>query len=287
MGTFCFPQQQKLNISGIFEVVVSSNDTDGKKGEFDKHYLSIISNHTAVNRFSDSTEVENLNEAMEPILTEETLPNEVGEWDLRFNFDYSKNDEEINITLPQVQLFFGILENFGGEISLPLEYRKGDMVEYGLGSISTSVKWLIIHQSYTVPAIVLGLEAEFPTNSFNNNEEESAYELSPYIASLKNFGELSVQGNLGRATEFPVSGEENNHTTKFNIALSYPIFEGKAGVIAELNSSWSTLEENTSIISPGIKYNFSDEHFLALAAPQRINSESTELRFIFQYQSQL
>lgn len=49
-------------------------------------------------------EVEHPSRSVEPILTEETLPNEVGEWDLRFSFDYFKNDEEINTTLPPIQL---------------------------------------------------------------------------------------------------------------------------------------------------------------------------------------
>lgn len=68
-----------------------------------------------------SAEIKSDNESIESILMEETLPNEVGEWDLRFNFEYLKNNKEIISTLPQLQLFFGIFKNIDGEISQLLE----------------------------------------------------------------------------------------------------------------------------------------------------------------------
>jgi len=254
---------------------------------FTQQQLNVISTYLPDDRFRDSTEVEQLNKSVEPILTEETLPNEVGEWDIRFIFDYFKNDEVINATLPQVQLFFGIFKNLGGEISLPLNYSKVDKVEYGFGSISTSVKWLIINQGYTIPAVVLGFEVGFPTNSFSKETEERAFELSPYIAFLKDFGQVSFQGNLSRAVELPVPGGEKNYRTDFNIAFSFPIFEGKADVFAELSSSWLTMEQNELFVSPGIKYNLNDEDCIALAVPLSLNNQRSNFRIIFQYQLEL
>ncbi|MDP3148092.1 MAG: hypothetical protein Q8N83_03075 [Ignavibacteria bacterium] len=259
----------------------------GEKLIFTQQPLNDISTYLPDDRFRDSTEVERLNKSIEPILTEETLPNEVGEWDLRFIFDYFKNDEVINAALPQVQLFFGIFENLGGEISLPLNYSKVDKVEYGLGSISTSVKWLLINQSHTIPAVVFGLEVGFPTNSLSEETEERAFELSPYIAFLKDFGQLCVQGNIARSTEFPVSGGEKNYRTDFNIAFSYPIFGEKVDVLAELSSSWLTMERNELFVSPGIKYNLNDEDCIALAVPLRLNNRRSNFRIIFQYQLEL
>ncbi len=252
-GSMLFSQEQKLNISD--------------------------------NRAIDSIEVESNSESIEPILIEETLPNEVGEWDLRFNFDFSKNEEDIITTLPQVQLFFGIFKNIGGEISLPFIYRKEEVSEYGLGSISTSLKWLVLRQSRIIPAIVLGFEVGFPTNSFAEESEERSFEYSPYIAFLKDFGKLSIQGNIGLATEIPVAGGEKNLETKLNVAFAHPYFDGKLDVIAELHSSWSKNEENELYASPGLRYYVNSKHSLAFAVPVNLNNSSV-LRMIFQYQFQ-
>lgn len=237
--------------------------------------------------FKDSTEVERVKKSIEPILIEETLPNEVGEWDLRFSFDYSKNDKESNITFPDIQLFFGIFRNLGGEISMPLIYRKGETVEYGVGSISTSVKWLILNQGHAIPAVVLGFEVGFPTNGFGEESEERAFEYSPYIAFLKDFGQLCVQGNIALSTDVPVCDGEINHRSILNIAFLFPIFDGKVDVLAELKSSWSFKGQNELLVSPGIKYNLNDKHFFALAVPVGLNNQSSTFGIIFQYQLQL
>ena len=289
LGSVLYSQEQKVRSNSLFnlEAPKSNRITAGNRWTYNPYYLNVITAHLLEDRFRDSTEVEHPTKSIEPILTEETLPNEVGEWDLRISFDYSKNAEEVNVTLPQVQLFFGIFENFGGEVSLPLEYRKKELGEYGIGSISTSVKWLILNQGNTNPGVVIGLEVGFPTNSFGENSEERAFELSPYVAFIKEFGELIVQGNLARSTEFPVSGGEKNYRTDFNIVFAYPLFNGKIDILSELNSSWLTHEKNKSSIAPGIKYNFNDEHFFALAVPVEVNNQNSNLRIIFQYQLQL
>jgi len=243
-------------------------------------------NHNVINNI-DSTEVENKNEAIEPILTEETLPNEPGEWDLRFNFDYLKHNREIYTTLPEVQLFFGILKNVGAEVSLPLNYSKIEKAEYGFGSISTSVKWLVLEQRVSVPAFVVGFDVGFPTNSSVEGLEERTFEYSPYVAFLKDFGPLCVQGNLALVTEVPVSGAEKDHRTELNVAFAYPTVNGKVDFLAELNSSLSRNEKNEFYISPGIKYHLNEKHFLALAFPVGLYSLTSNFRIFIQYQFQL
>lgn len=194
--------------------------------------IKVKDNHTIL-----STESESESESIEPILIEETLPNEVGEWDLRFNFDYLKNNKETITTLPQLQLFFGIFKNIGAEISLPFIYRKEEIANYGLGSISTSIKWQFLKQSHTLPAMVIGIEVGFPTNSFIEEAEERSMEYSPYIAFLKDFGKLCVQGNFALKTEIPVAGGAKNHRTALNIAFAYPYFNGNVDFLTELHSS--------------------------------------------------
>jgi len=233
---------------------------------------------------ADSIVIESLKEFPEPILIDETLPNEVGEWNMRFNFDYLKNDMDVNITLPEVQVFFGILRNLGGEISIPFIYRKEVTANYGLGSISTTIKWLIIKQSSKIPAVVLGFEVGFPTSSLSVESVERAFEYSPYIAFLKEVGHLCVQGNLVRAIEFPVSGGEKKFRTEMNVAFSYPALNEKVDMFIELNSSWLSGEKDELYVSPGIKYYLTENHFLALALPVELNYRRSFSRIIFQYQ---
>src|ERR1700733_5709281 len=45
---------------------------------------------------------------VEPIVTEETMPNEPGDWDIRFSGSYSWQGAEGSGFLPCTKLFFGI-----------------------------------------------------------------------------------------------------------------------------------------------------------------------------------
>lgn len=251
------------------------------------HFQFALAKNTMDNHSGDSTKVESKNESIEPILTEETLPNEPGEWDLRFNFDYLKHKNEIYTTLPEVQLFFGIFKNVGCEISLPLNYFKEEKAEYGFGSISTSVKWLALNQSAIAPAFVVGFDVGFPTNSFVEGSEERTFEYSPYIAFLKDLGQFCFQGNIALATEVPVSGGEKNHRTELNVAFAYPAGHGKVDLLAELNSAMSRHEKNEFYISPGFKYHLNSKHFLALAFPVGLYSLNSNFRMFIQYQFEL
>src|ERR1700722_20237751 len=70
---------------------------------------------------------------VEPITTEETMPNESGDWDLRFSGSYSWPRAEGAAFLPDTQLFFGIANRWGGEIEVPLAFAKQEANHYGGG----------------------------------------------------------------------------------------------------------------------------------------------------------
>lgn len=236
---------------------------------------------------SDTLETKESEYIVEPILTEETLPNEPGEWDLRLSLDYSRANGEINSAAPRLQLFFGIVENIAGEIGIPFLYRKSGNSVYGLGKISTNLKWLLIRQGSVNPAIVVGVETEFPTGGFKEEGEEEAYEITPYLAFLKTFGRLGLQGNIGRSGEIPVSGNEYSHSVLFNLSLSYPLLNKDIYLLAELNHIRPKESGNTSIVAAGLKFNLDDEHFIALALPVQLNTDYSIFRIIIQYQAEL
>src|SRR5580692_5562381 len=112
---------------------------------------------------------------VEPIITEETLPNEPGDWDLRFSGSYGWRGSEGSGFLPDTQLFFGIANRWGGEIEVPLAFAKQETNHYGVGDISTAVKYALRKPSGRTPGFVLGLEATFPSGNADKRLGEGAF----------------------------------------------------------------------------------------------------------------
>jgi len=61
---------------------------------------------------------------VEPIITEETMPNEPGDWDLRVSGSYLWQGTGGSGFLPRTQLFFGIANRWGAEIEVPRGIRE-------------------------------------------------------------------------------------------------------------------------------------------------------------------
>ncbi len=99
---------------------------------------------------------------VEPILTEETMPNEPRELNLRVSIDYRKRGSEAIGALPRIELFYGLVNRLGAELSVPLAYHHGDgQTSYGLGDVSMTLKYLVVEHRTTWPAVVFGIEAGF------------------------------------------------------------------------------------------------------------------------------
>jgi Putative MetA-pathway of phenol degradation len=219
-------------------------------------------------------------EVVEPILTEETLPNEPKELSLRLTTDYRKKESEVTGLLPQVDLFYGLAERFGLELSVPLAYHKGEEGRaYGVGDISLGLKYVVVEHHRNLPAIVVGLEAGFPTGNRERELGEGAYELTPSVALLKDFGPFNVQGNFGWARQ--VTGEREEQWN-YNWALAVPLFKRKAHLLAELNGDWGHHPSNT--FSPGFKYELKSETTIGLAIPIGISRGAPDWGIVAQFQ---
>ena len=59
-GSLCFPQQQKLNVYGFFDVeaIVNNKDAAGKRWSFDQHHLNFLVNYQLDDRFRVATEID-------------------------------------------------------------------------------------------------------------------------------------------------------------------------------------------------------------------------------------
>jgi hypothetical protein len=79
----------------------------------------------------------------EPIITEETMPNEPGDWEVRFSGFYCWPGAERSGFLPSTAIFFCIANRWGGEIEVPLAFARQETNHYGLGDTSATVKYLV------------------------------------------------------------------------------------------------------------------------------------------------
>ena len=217
---------------------------------------------------------------VEPILTEETLPNEPRELSLRLTTDYRKQGSEVTAALPRLDIFYGLAERLGAELSVPLAFHQGDGTRaYGLGDVSLGLKYLVVEPQKNLPAVVFGLEAGFPTGDAERELGEGAYELTPFMALLKDFGRFSLQGNFGWARQ--VSGAREERWV-YNWALAVPLCNHKVHLLTELNGDWGRRPQTA--VAPGIKYNFNGEVFIGVAVPIGLNRRTADWGIVTQFQ---
>jgi hypothetical protein len=217
---------------------------------------------------------------VEPILTEETLPNEPRELSLRLTTDYRKKDSEVMAVLPRVDVFYGLVERVGVELSVPMAYHKGEAGgDYGVGDLSLGLKYVIVEHQRNVPAVVVGLEAGFPTGNQDRELGEGAYELTPFVALLKDFGPFSIQGNFGWAWQVTAARQDQ---LNYNWAVAVPAFNRRLHFLAELNGDLGRLHSST--LAPGLKYNIKGETTIGLAVPIGLNSSAPNWGIVAQFQ---
>ncbi len=240
---------------------------------------------------SDDGEIE----FVEPIVTEETLPNDVGEWDFRVSAHYAKNGSETTAILPRLSLFFGLAERLGGEISLPLVYQDSDGVDaYDLGPLSASVKFLVVEPELNRPALTVGLEVElptgdeveFPTGEAATEEAERNYEITPFVGLLTTVGRATLQGNIGWSLSVPKSEGPTSHSVTYNWAASVPIWREKTYGMIELNGDIGTRNAEDSVsVAPGIRHFLDDDVSIALAVPIGLNENTPDWAVILHWQT--
>ena len=232
---------------------------------------------------------------VEPIIAEESMPNEVGEWDFRISAEYRDKEGEVQASLPRMQLFFGIIDRLGGEIDIPISYAKTQdseeggvgSEEYGIGDVAGSLKWLMVEPSPSVPAVVLGFEAGFPTGDEDKELGEGVFEFEPFISAVKDFEEFLVQVTLGWSFAVPEHEGETQDTFSYEGVLAVPFCERKVHVLLELDGTVATdtdTGEDELSVAPGVKYNFTPEVFVALAVPIGLNEETSDWGIVTQFQ---
>lgn len=215
-----------------------------------------------------------------PIITEEVLPDNPGELTLRLGTDYRRRNAEANGSLPYLEACFGLIERFGATVNVPFAYDKeGANAHYGLGDVSARLKFLAVGTTTQRPAVVLGVETVFPSGNHHIGLGEGAFELAPYIGLLKEFGPLLIQGDVGWSKQ--VSGERSS-SWSYNWAASVPIHRQNLYALTELNGDWGS--PNHAAISPGLKYLFSDRLSAGAVIPIGLNRHTEVWGIVTQFQ---
>jgi hypothetical protein len=210
----------------------------------------------------------------EPLITEETMPTELGKWELNLNFRYWKekeNDVEV-WEIPTASLFYGIAERLSVEVTVPFLVRTGSGGKNsGLGDSGLAGKWLIKEETVSMPAFVLGLELGLPSGSEDRELGEGDMEYEPYLALYKDLIWTIVQGNVG----YSYDGHKGKEL-EYGLALAFPA--GKSLLLlAELNGSRTFEEKETELYAtPGVKYEVREGLGLGLGMPLGLTGSSSD-----------
>jgi hypothetical protein len=220
---------------------------------------------------------------VEPIITEETMPNEPGDYDLRSSGSYLWRGSTGSGFLPRAQLFFGIANRWGAEIEMPLAFAKEATEHYGVGDISATLKYLARKPGSRSPGIVLGLETAFPSGNVGKGLGEGVLEVAPFVALVQTFGRFVLQGNFGYSIVHKVQETDAQNQFFYNSALAFRLQRIRTFLLGEINGA-RTATRNQIAFSPGMKYNFTPQRYVAIALPIGLNSETPRLGIVLQLQ---
>lgn len=220
---------------------------------------------------------------VEPIITEETMPNEPGDWDLRFSGSYGWQGTGGSGFLPRAQFFFGIAERWGGEIEVPMAFTNDTTNHYGTGDISTTVKYLVRKPGVRSPGFVLGVEMAFPSGDAKKGLGEGAFEAAPFLAIVYASRRVVLQGNSGYSAIHKIQATDASNQFFYNAAIAFPFERLNACLVGEINGTHAQ-NGNRAALSPGLKYNLTPQRYLAIAFPVGLNSRTPRAGIVLQMQ---
>lgn len=218
----------------------------------------------------------------EPIVTEEVLPNEPGEWDLRWSNDYRRLESGSTMQSPRMQFFFGITDRLGGDVDASFVRARGLERHYGPGDIETSLKWLLVAPGGAAPAVTVGWTVGWPTGSLENGTGEGAREQHPFVGLLKDFGAVNVQGTIGWSR---ARHDELEEAVPYNWAVGVPLGRPQTALLVELNGRVGMRGDHSpAALSLGTRYGLGHDMSVAVAVPVGLTPESESWGIVTQWQ---
>jgi hypothetical protein len=228
---------------------------------------------------------------VEPVAFEEILCNEPGEWDARLTLETSRLPADDGAgasfyrSAVRGQLFFGLAKDLGGDISVPLVFRRersasGTETAAGPGDMSFGLKYLLAGGKDGAAALAAMLEVGLPTGSEGRGLGEGSVEVASSLGWIKPFSGFTAQGTAGYAA---ASGGTEK-TLLYNLSLAVP-WGDTVDLFAELLGERGLGDGRDRIAAgPGVKYYISPELFLAAGVPFGVSAGAAEYRVITQVQ---
>ncbi len=217
---------------------------------------------------------------IEPILIEETMPNAPGEWALRLTTDYRRGNGDPVGTLPNLEVFYGIIDRLGTTLSIPMAYAGQDPgSHYGLGDVEARLKYLLVKPGEAAPAVALGAVTTFPTGNHTLLLGDGAYALGPFVALLKRVGPVCVQGNFGWEKQVTAG---RRSLWSYGWAASIPLIQDTLHFLTEIAGDWG--RPNHATLAPGLKYYLTEKFTVGAAVPIGLNKDTSEWGIITQFQ---
>ncbi len=230
---------------------------------------------------AQDTARESRSAVIEPILIEETLPEENGECNLQINLAYRATGVEPETSLPRLQLFCGFSQRFGTDIDVPMAGISG----YGIGDAGITLKYMLHNQSARLPALVAGLETVFPTGNPDRGIGEGGVELQPFLAFLRQFRGFGIQGKVGMGVRH--SGDARDYRTSYGGSLAVPIHSQRWAVLGEFTGSHSSSGEDVFSVSPGLHWSLGNGRHMGVGLPIALTGPVRRVGVVFQFQTGL
>lgn len=203
--------------------------------------------------------------AIEPIVTEETIPEAKGECNLRMTARYRADALEPPAALPRAQLFCGLSQRWGGEIDVPLALGEETGARYGFGDVAVTTKYLLRDQTRFMPALVMGLDTAIPFGNPAADTGESGVEIEPFLAVLKQAHGLTFQGNVALGIRH--GGAERECRTIYNGAVAVPLRHTRWAPLGEANGTHGPTGTAVLAFAPGLHYSLGSDSYIAFALP--------------------
>jgi hypothetical protein len=223
----------------------------------------------------------------EPVITEETLPNDVGDWELRWSADYASHEAgSSTLRSPRAQIFFGIVERLGAEIDVPFVLSRQHDMQYGPGDFGATVKWLATESANHTVAMTLGCELAFPTGNVAKRTGEGAAEVHPFVGFRAGNDAAVVQGNVGWARM--LRAEDLNARVPYNWAVVVPVGDRPVGLTLELNGGIGLNGAPSEVMAaPGFRAGVWRRASIGVAVPFGLTSTSDRWGLVVQWQMPL
>jgi hypothetical protein len=217
-----------------------------------------------------------------PVVVEETLPEEPGACNLRITGAYRAVALQPETATPRAQLFCGFTSRFGGEIAAPLARGTEEGHKYGLGDVGLAAKYLLREGGGISPALVAGLETEFPTGNPARGTGERGTEFHPYLAVLIHTRRVIYQGNAGFAVRH--TGAAREFRPAYAAAAALPVHRSRLALLGEWSRAYTPEGAATFVLSPGIHYSAGKGRYFAFALPFATGGAPRRMGAVIQFQ---